>query len=145
MRDVSRKTFQLRHFETKSPTWYAVIMASKLVTSADLNWSLRKLGTPCKHRTLQRNSTWKSIVSIASHPLRMHGGGGHERDLLDAQFAWPCAHDAIFGRGLSGGSLFCIGTASGTWAVHTRLNLLRVLLSMPGMLSMSDSLSSSGP
>ena len=64
MRDVSR---------TKSP-WYAVLMASKLVTNADLNWPLKKLGTPCKHRTLQRNLACKSIVSIASHPLRIHGG-----------------------------------------------------------------------
>ena len=44
-----------------------------LVTKADL-MARKKLGTPCKHRTLQRNSTCTLTVSITSQPLRMHGG-----------------------------------------------------------------------
>ena len=57
--DVSLKTFQLRHFWAWSLALYADLMASKLTTRAHLNWPRKKLGTPCRHRTLQRNSACK--------------------------------------------------------------------------------------
>ena len=44
MRDVNGKTYQPRHFKTWSPDWYAVLMVSKLVTNADLNWLPQETG-----------------------------------------------------------------------------------------------------
>ena len=49
MRDVSRKTSQLWHYKARSPDWYAVLMASKLVTNADptRNWGHHANNAPC--------------------------------------------------------------------------------------------------
>ena len=101
MRDVSRKTFQLRHFKTWSPDWYANLTASKLVTKTDLNWPLKKLGTPCKQRTLQRNSACKSTPSIASQPLRMHSGPLvvlPQIQRADVPIAWPSSRGITYCR-----------------------------------------------